>query len=104
MIGQTVPVGRSLRRILPALGRRASQPLRLSRLSGAPGDREKELIVLSKVNLLETAPDRIDDVTPVVRGVVHPGMRGEGGYVGLQRPRSPEGGKGVTLWESGEAG
>jgi quinol monooxygenase YgiN len=61
--------------------------------------------VISRVNFLETEPDRIDDVTRVVRDVVHPGIRDEPGYVGYIVLGSRESGKalGVTLWESEEA-
>jgi quinol monooxygenase YgiN len=61
--------------------------------------------VVSRVNFLETAPDRIDDVARVVRDVVHPGIREEGGYLGYVVLGDRETGKalGVTLWESGEA-
>ena len=38
--------------------------------------------MVSRLNFLETAPDRIDDVTRVIRELVHPGIREEGGYVG----------------------
>jgi hypothetical protein len=69
------------------------------------GDREKEVSVVSRVNFLETAPDRVDDVARVVREVVHPGIRDEGGYVGYIVLGDRETGKalGVTLWENGEA-
>jgi quinol monooxygenase YgiN len=69
------------------------------------GDREKEVRVVSRVNFLETAPDRIDDVARVVREVVHPGIREEDGYVGYIVLGDREMGRalGVTLWESGEA-
>jgi len=66
---------------------------------------EKEVDVVSRVNFLETAPDRIDDVTRVVRQVVHPGIREEGGYVGYIVLGDRETGRalGVTLWENDEA-
>jgi hypothetical protein len=35
--------------------------------------------VVSRVNFLDTAPDRIDDVARVVREIVHPGIRDEAG-------------------------
>jgi quinol monooxygenase YgiN len=61
--------------------------------------------VVSRVNFLETAPDRIDDVARVVREVVHPGIRDEGGYIGYIVLGDRETGRalGVTLWESSEA-
>jgi hypothetical protein len=68
-------------------------------------NREKEITVVSRVNFLETASDRIDDVARVVREVVHPGIRDEGGYVGYIVLGDRETGRalGVTLWESDEA-
>lgn len=59
----------------------------------------------SRVNVLQTTPDRMDDVARVVRDVVHPGIRGEAGYVGYIVLGDRETGKalGVTLWESEEA-
>jgi antibiotic biosynthesis monooxygenase len=61
--------------------------------------------VVSRVNFLETAPDRIGDIARVVREVVHPGISSEAGYVGYIVLGDREGGKalGVTLWESEEA-
>jgi Antibiotic biosynthesis monooxygenase len=61
--------------------------------------------VVSRVNFLETASDRIDDVARVVREVVHPGIRDEGGYVGYIVLGDRETGRalGLTLWESDEA-
>jgi quinol monooxygenase YgiN len=61
--------------------------------------------LVSRVNFLETKPDRIDDVARVVREVVHPGIRDEAGFVGYVVLGSRETGKaiGVTLWESDEA-
>ena len=61
--------------------------------------------MVSRVNFLETASDRIDDVARVVREVVHPGIRDEGGYVGYIVLGDRETGRalGVTLWESDEA-
>jgi hypothetical protein len=66
---------------------------------------QEEVSVVSRVNFLETAPGRIDDVARVVREVVHPGIRDEGGYVGYIVLGDRETGRalGVTLWESGEA-
>jgi hypothetical protein len=56
----------------------------------------------SRVNLLETAPDRIPDIARVVRDVVHPGISVEPGYVGYIVLGDPKTGKalGITLWES----
>jgi quinol monooxygenase YgiN len=61
--------------------------------------------LVSRVNFLETSPDRIDDVARVVREVVHPGIRDEPGFVGYIVLGDRETGKamGVTLWESDEA-
>jgi len=61
--------------------------------------------VVSRLNFLETAPDRIDDVTRVIRELVHPGIREEGGYVGYIVLGDRETGRalGVTLWETDEA-
>jgi antibiotic biosynthesis monooxygenase len=61
--------------------------------------------VVSRVNFLETAPDRIGDIARVVREVVHPGISSEAGYVGYIVLGDRESGKalGVTLWESEEA-
>ena len=61
--------------------------------------------MLSRVNFLQTTPDRLGDVGRVVRDVVHPGSRGEPGYVGYVVLGNPETGRalGVTLWESGAA-
>jgi quinol monooxygenase YgiN len=61
--------------------------------------------VFSRVNVLQTTPDRIADVRRVVRDVVHPGIRYEPGYVGYIVLGDPETGRalGVTLWESEEA-
>ncbi len=58
----------------------------------------------ARVNFLETAPDRIDDVERVVREIVHPGIRGEPGYAGYMVLGDRETGRalGVTLWESEE--
>jgi len=59
----------------------------------------------SRVNFLETAPDRIRDVARVVRDVVHPSISAEAGYVGYIVLGDPKTGKalGVTLWESEDA-
>jgi hypothetical protein len=61
--------------------------------------------LVSRVNFLETSPDRIEDVAHVVREVVHPGISGEPGYVGYivlgDRHRGTA--LGVTLWETDEA-
>ena len=61
--------------------------------------------MVSRVNFLETEPDRIDDVARVVREVVHPGISDESAYVGYVVLGNRETGKaiGVTLWESDEA-
>lgn len=61
--------------------------------------------MVSRVNFLETAPDRIGDIARVVREVVHPGISSEAGYVGYIVLGDRESGKalGVTLWESEEA-
>jgi quinol monooxygenase YgiN len=58
--------------------------------------------VVARMNVLQTAPDRIDDVARVVRDVVHPGIRGEAGYVGYIVLGDRETGRalGVTLWEN----
>ena len=58
--------------------------------------------VFARVNVLETTSDRIADVAQVVRDVVHPGIRGENGYVGYVVLGDPHTGKaiGVTLWET----
>jgi quinol monooxygenase YgiN len=58
--------------------------------------------VVSRVNLLQTQPDRIEDVVRVVRDVVHPGIRSEDGYVGYIVLGDRETGRalGITLWES----
>jgi hypothetical protein len=58
--------------------------------------------MLSRVNFLETAPNRIDDVTRVVREVVHPAVSAERGYVGYLVLGNRETGDalGVTLWDS----
>jgi len=61
--------------------------------------------MFSRVNFLQTTPDRIDDVAGVVRDVVHPGIQGEAGYVGYIVLGNRETGEaiGVTLWETEEA-
>lgn len=58
--------------------------------------------MFSRVNFLQTAPERIVDVRRVVRDVVHPGIRDEAGYVGYIVLGDPDTGRalGVTLWES----
>ena len=57
--------------------------------------------MLSRVNVLETAPHRIDDVARVVREVVHPAISAERGYVGYLVLGKRETGQafGVTLWD-----
>ena len=61
--------------------------------------------MVSRVNFLETTPDRIEDVARVVREVVHPGISGEPGYVGyiVLGDRQSGNALGVTLWETDEA-
>jgi hypothetical protein len=61
--------------------------------------------VVSRVNFLETMPERINDVARVVREVVHPGISGEPGYVGCIVLGDRDNGNaiGVTLWETDEA-
>jgi len=61
--------------------------------------------LVSRVNFLETTPDRIDDVAHVVREVVHPGISGEPGYLGyiVLGDRDSGSALGVTLWETDEA-
>jgi quinol monooxygenase YgiN len=61
--------------------------------------------MVSRVNFLQTQPDRIDDVARVVREVVHPGISEERGYVGYIVLGDRETGKalGVTLWESADS-
>ena len=58
--------------------------------------------MFARVNVLETTPDRIADVAQVVRDVVHPGIRGEHGYVGYVVLGNSHTGKaiGMTLWET----
>ena len=58
--------------------------------------------MFSRVNFLETAPDRIDDVARVVREVVHPAISTERGYIGYLVLGNRETGEalGVTLWDS----
>ena len=58
--------------------------------------------MVSRVNVLQTEPDRIADVARAVRDVVHSGIRGEAGYLGYIVLGDGETGKalGVTLWES----
>ena len=61
--------------------------------------------MVSRVNFLEVQPDRIDDVARVVHDVVHPGIRGESGYIGYIVLGDRETGRalGITLWDSEEA-
>jgi Antibiotic biosynthesis monooxygenase len=61
--------------------------------------------MFSRVNFLQTTPERISDVARVVRDVVHPGISGEPGYAGYIVLGNPETGRaiGVTLWQSGES-
>ena len=61
--------------------------------------------MFSRVNFLETSPERIDDVARVVRDVVHPGISCEPGYRGYVVLGDRATGKalGVTLWDSEEA-
>ena len=58
--------------------------------------------MFSRVNFLETDPDRSDDVARVVREVVHPNISAEPGYAGYLVLADRETGRalGVTLWES----
>lgn len=58
--------------------------------------------MVSRVNFLQTQPERIEDVARAVRELVHPGIRGEEGYAGYVVLGDRETGKalGVTLWES----
>ena len=60
--------------------------------------------MVSRVNRLQTTPERLADVARVVRDVVHPGIRDEPGYVGYIVLGDSETGRalGVTLWESEE--
>ena len=60
--------------------------------------------MVSRVNFLETTPERMDDVARVVRETVHPGIREEPGYAGYIVLGDRESGKalGVTLWASAE--
>jgi hypothetical protein len=60
--------------------------------------------MFSRVNFLETAPERMDDVARVVREVVHPGIREEAGYKGyiVLGDRATGKALGVTLWASEE--
>jgi quinol monooxygenase YgiN len=60
--------------------------------------------MVSRVNFLETTPERMDDVARVVREIVHPGISEEPGYMGYIVLGDRESGKalGVTLWESAE--
>ena len=61
--------------------------------------------MFSRVNFLQTTPDRISDVARVVHDVVHPGISDEPGYVGYLVLADRRTGKamGVTLWESEDA-
>jgi quinol monooxygenase YgiN len=61
--------------------------------------------MVSRVNFLETAPERMDDVARVVRELVHPGIREEPGYAGyiVLGDRTTGKALGVTLWASEEA-
>jgi hypothetical protein len=65
----------------------------------------EESNMFSRVNFLETTPDRIGDVAKVVREVVHPGISSEDGYLGYIVLGDPKTGKalGITLWDSEEA-
>jgi quinol monooxygenase YgiN len=58
--------------------------------------------MVSRVNFLNAAPDRVDDVARVVREIVHPGISAEAGYVGyiVLGDRQTGNAIGVTLWES----
>jgi heme-degrading monooxygenase HmoA len=58
--------------------------------------------MVSRVNTLQTTPERIEDVTSIVRNVVFPGISGEPGFCGYLVLGSRETGRalGVTLWES----
>src|SRR5438128_647702 len=61
--------------------------------------------MFSRVNFLETVPERIDDVARVVCEVVHPEISGEAGYRGYIVLGDRMSGKalGVTLWDTEEA-
>jgi Antibiotic biosynthesis monooxygenase len=61
--------------------------------------------MFSRVNFLETTPERMDDVARVVREVVHPGISGEAGYRGYVVLGDRATGKalGVTLWDTAAA-
>jgi hypothetical protein len=61
--------------------------------------------MLSRVNTLQTTPERIDGVTNVVRNVVFPGISGEQGFCGYLVLGSREMGRalGITPWESEDA-
>jgi quinol monooxygenase YgiN len=65
-------------------------------------DADLEVNVFSRVNFLDTTPDRVADVARVVRDVVHPGIRAEAGYAGYIVLADRQTGKalGITLWES----
>jgi antibiotic biosynthesis monooxygenase len=61
--------------------------------------------MFSRVNFLETVPERMDDVARVVGEIVHPGIRDEAGYAGylVLGDRATGRALGITLWESEEA-
>jgi hypothetical protein len=61
--------------------------------------------MFSRVNFLQTTPERIPDVARVVRDVVHPGISNEAGYAGYIVLGNRLTGRaiGVTLWDSGES-
>ena len=56
----------------------------------------------SRVNFLETTPDRMPDVARVVHDVVHPAISAQPGYVGYFVLGDHRTGKalGITLWDS----
>jgi hypothetical protein len=60
--------------------------------------------MVSRVNFLETTPERMDDVARVVGDIVHPAISEEPGYVGYIVLGDRVSGKalGVTLWSSEE--
>jgi hypothetical protein len=60
--------------------------------------------VYARVNTLQAAPNRIDDLARVVREVVFPGIHGLSGFRGYLVLGNRETGKalGVTLWASEE--
>ena len=61
--------------------------------------------MFSRVNFLDTAPERINDVARVVSQVVHPGIGSEPGYLGYIVLGDRQTGKalGITLWDSEQA-